>query len=108
MRSRYAAFALGLGPYLVKTLTSDHPDRAHDEAALARELSGAKERQRFLGLTILGARDEGTTGEVTFHARIFERGKALSFTERSTFRREGGAWRYAAGEICRKIVSGPA
>jgi SEC-C motif domain protein len=99
MRSRYSAFALGLGVYLVKTLASDHPDRAHDETALARELSRAKERQRFLGLTIVSARDEGETGEVTFHARIFERGKDISFSERSTFRREGGAWRYAGGEI---------
>jgi SEC-C motif-containing protein len=98
MRSRYAAFALGLGAYLVKTLASDHPDRAHDDAALAQALSRAKERQRFLGLTILATREDGDTGEVTFHARIFERGKDLSFTERSTFRREGGAWRYAAGE----------
>ncbi len=99
MRSRYSAFALGLGGYLVKTLASDHAERAHDEVALARELSRARERQRFLGLTILSARDDGATGEVTFHARIFERGQDRSFTERSTFRREGGAWRYEGGEI---------
>jgi SEC-C motif-containing protein len=99
MRSRYAAFALGLGRYLVETLASDHPDRAHDEVTLARELSRAKERQRFLGLTIVNARDDGAAGEVTFHARIFERGQDRSFTERSTFVRERGAWRYAGGEI---------
>lgn len=99
MRSRYAAFALGLGGYLVKTLTADHPDRALDEAALVRELSRAKERQRFLGLAILETHGDGARGEVTFHARIFERGQDRSFTERSTFVREGGAWRYAAGDL---------
>jgi uncharacterized protein (DUF952 family) len=95
MRSRYAAFALGLGDYLVETLASSHPDRGHDETALARELSRAKERQRFLGLTILDAHED----EVTFHARVFERGKDRSFTERSKFVCEDGAWRYASGEI---------
>jgi SEC-C motif-containing protein len=99
MRSRYAAFALGLGAYLVKTLAADHPDRALDEATLVQGLSRAKERQRFLGLTILDAHDDGARGEVTFHARIFERGQDRSFTERSTFVREGGAWRYAAGDL---------
>jgi SEC-C motif domain protein len=99
MRSRYSAFALGLGAYLVKTLAAEHPDRAHDEAALVLALSRAKEGQRFLGLTILDAHDDGATrGEVTFHARIFERGQDRSFTERSTFVRENGAWKYAAGE----------
>ena len=98
MRSRYSAFALGLGGYLVTTLAVEHPDRAHDEPALVIALSRAKERQRFLGLTILAAHDDGARGEVTFHARIFERGQDRSFTERSTFVRENGAWKYAAGE----------
>ncbi len=98
MRSRYAAFALGLGEYLVRTLAAGHPDRAQDEAALALALSRVKERQRFLGLTILAASEDGDEGRVTFHARIFERGADRSFTERSRFVREGGAWRYESGE----------
>jgi SEC-C motif-containing protein len=99
MRSRYAAFALGLGEYLVNTLTADHPDRALEMATLARELSQARERQRFLGLRIDEAHAEGDRGEVVFFARIFERGKDCSFRERSSFRREEGKWRYEGGEI---------
>jgi SEC-C motif-containing protein len=96
MRSRYAAFARGLGEYLVATLSADHPERAsHDPIALARALSRAKETQRFLGLTILDTRVDGDHGKVEFHARIFEGGADRSFTERSVFVREGGAWRYA-------------
>jgi SEC-C motif-containing protein len=96
MRSRYAAFARGLGAYLVETLGADHPDRAsHDPVALARALSRAKERRRFLGLTILDSSVDGDRGEVEFHARVFERGVDRSFTERSVFVREGGLWRYA-------------
>ncbi len=74
MRSRYAAFARGLGAYLVRTLSSDHPDRAHDEAGLALALARAKDTQRFLGLTIVESSVDGDRGEVLFHARIFERG----------------------------------
>ena len=37
MRSRYAAFALGLGPYLVETLAASHPDRRRPPAELARD-----------------------------------------------------------------------
>jgi SEC-C motif-containing protein len=97
MRSRYAAFALGLGDYLVKTLSADHPDRAAPDAA--RVLSQARAGQRFLGLTIREASAEGDRGVVLFRARIFERGVDRSFSERSRFRREGGAWRYEGGEI---------
>ncbi|MEO8874579.1 MAG: YchJ family metal-binding protein [Polyangiaceae bacterium] len=99
MRSRYAAFALGLGDYLVLTLASDHPDRTHDQAALATALSRAKATQRFLGLTILESHAEGDHGEVRFRAHIFERGVDKSFTECSTFVKEAGAWRYASGVI---------
>ncbi len=97
MRSRYAAFALGLGAYLVRTLASTHPDRAAPRDVLAHELSRAHQRQRFLGLRILHTATKGDEGEVLFHARVFERGADRSFAELSTFVREGDAWRYADG-----------
>jgi SEC-C motif domain protein len=99
MRSRYAAFALGLGDYLVRTLSAGHADRGTDVATLTLALSRAKDTQRFLGLTILEASAGDTEGFVTFRARIFERGADRSFTERSRFVREGDAWRYDRGEI---------
>jgi SEC-C motif-containing protein len=91
MRSRYAAFALGLGRYLFDTLSADHPDRAAPN--LERELARARERQRFLGLRILLT----DADEVLFAAKIFERGHDRSFVELSTFVKENGAWRYASG-----------
>jgi SEC-C motif-containing protein len=93
MRSRYSAFALGLGEYLADTLASSHPDREAPREELVRELSRAKDRQRFLGLRIVRAEDD----EVLFEARVFERGQDRSFAERSTFVREEGAWKYASG-----------
>lgn len=101
MRSRYAAFALGLGEYLARTLASTHPDLAAPRDELARALGQARAKQRFVGLNILSATTSpaGDEGEVLFYAHIFERGADRSFAERSTFVREAGAWRYAAGEI---------
>lgn len=98
MRSRYAAFALGIGDYLVRTLAASHPDREGPLDELARELSRARVHQRFTGLRIVSATSAGDRGQVLFLARIFERGIDRSFAERSTFVREAGAWRYASGE----------
>lgn len=95
MRSRYSAFALGLGDYLVDTLASDHQDRSMPRAELVLALRRAKDRQRFMGLTILEATDD----EVRFFAKVFERGQDRSFTELSKFVREDGQWRYASGEL---------
>jgi SEC-C motif-containing protein len=102
MRSRYAAFALGLGAYLARTLATTHDDLALPQEDLVRQLSRARERQRFLGLRILRTEDAGDTGEVMFYARIFEKGVDLSFVELSQFVREGAAWRYASGTLVRK------
>jgi SEC-C motif-containing protein len=99
MRSRFAAYALGLGRYLVETLASTHPDRVHGEEVLAQSMSHAKDTQRFLGLEIRETSHDGDRGEVVFHARIFERGVDRSFDERSQFVRENGAWKYASGEV---------
>ena len=97
MRSRYAAFSLGLGAYLVESLSHDHEDRAAPREPLVRALSLARAHQRFLGLTIVHATQDGDHGEVLFFARIFERGENKSFAELSTFRRDGGGFRYASG-----------
>ncbi|MDB5219961.1 MAG: hypothetical protein JWO86_7888 [Myxococcaceae bacterium] len=104
MRSRYAAFALGLGPYLVRTLASVHDDLALPREALVRELSQARERQRFMGLRILHEEDDAhaAASEVMFYARIFEKGVDGSFVELSRFVREGNAWRYASGILVPK------
>lgn len=99
MRSRFSAFALGLGGYLVDTLSSDHEDRALPADALARELGRVRERQRFLGLEILHASTDGDRGEVLFFARVFERGRDRSFAELSTFVREDGSFRYQSGVL---------
>ena len=102
MRSRYAAFALGLGDYLVRTLSKDHADLGLPREALVRELSRARQRQRFMGLQILNEETGEREGQVMFFARIFEDGVDGSFVEVSRFLREGEAWRYASGVLVPK------
>jgi SEC-C motif-containing protein len=99
MRSRYAAYSLGLGDYLVNTLAEAHPDRAVPREQLARSLSRARQAQRFLDLRILHTSTAADRGEVLFHACILERGTDRSFAELSLFLREGSAWRYASGVL---------
>jgi uncharacterized protein YchJ len=83
MRSRYAAFALGLGDYIAKTGLESAPPKTPG--------------RRYLGLRIHDA--HGDT--VLFFARIFERGVDCSFGELSTFEKNG-AWRYTSGVIIPK------
>lgn len=99
MRSRYAAFAVGRGDYLIATLADEHADRKGDTKAIANELGSAKDRQRFLGLTIPHTTEDGDHGQVLFYARIFERGQDRSFVELSTFVKQHGEWRYASGKL---------
>ena len=97
MRSRWSAFAVGRGDYLFDTLAAAHPDRAEPRDAAVRDLSRARERQRFLRLTVLYASEGDDEGEVLFVAKIFEKGRDRSFAELSRFVREDGRWRYASG-----------
>ncbi len=101
MRSRYSAFALGQGAYLVDTLSASHPDRALPPDLLARELARLKDSQRFLGLVVVWASDPSAPepAEVLFHARIFQKGRDHSFAELSRFERDpdDGSWRYVSG-----------
>lgn len=102
MRSRFSAFALGLGRYLVDTMARAGEDLALPEDALVRELSHVKDTQRFMGLRIIHAAADGDRGDVMFFARVFERGVDRSFVEHSRFVREDGEWRYVDGELLAK------
>jgi SEC-C motif-containing protein len=99
MRSRYAAFALGKAEYLWRTLHADHPDRARDRDEVLRSLRGAKDRLRYMSLSILDSRSKDDLGEgqVLFAAGVFERGQDRSFVELSDFRHDGEGWRYLSG-----------
>lgn len=97
MRSRYAAYALGLADYLIATTDPDGPRWETDEAAWRASIAAFGRGTRFEGLRILGSGEEGDTGWVHFRAILSRDGRDTSFSERSTFVRRDGRWRYSAG-----------
>lgn len=106
MRSRYAAYDLGLVVYLIQTTHPDSPHREADEAAWADDLRAYCAATRFLGLTVQSAETRGDTGVVTFRALWARGGDMGALDERSTFYRVGGRWLYHDGVKPRATVSG--
>ena len=99
MRSRYSAFALGAVDYLVETTHPSHPDAGAPREDLVASLRRVTSSCRYPGLVVLDARSEGDEGQVLFRARVFQKGKDLSFTELSDFARDDGKWKYVAGQL---------
>lgn len=101
MRSRYAAFVVRHPEYLYCTLHSQHEDRLRQREEVLRDILRACQQNRYLGLSIRDhcGPDENGTAYVLFVARVFQRGRDLSFVERSHFQQEEGAWRYLRGEV---------
>jgi SEC-C motif-containing protein len=99
MRSRFAAFAARETGYLLRTLHPDHDDRARPEVDVLSELREACRENRYLGLRVESATGPDADGvaRVTFTARVFRRGKDLSFREESEFLHDGTGWRYLRG-----------
>ncbi|MDP5238687.1 YchJ family metal-binding protein [Uliginosibacterium sp. 31-16] len=92
MRSRYSAFALGLGDYL---LASWHASTRPADLDVI-----TPPQPKWIGLQILGAalQDE-SHGTVHFIARCRVGGRAERLEEISRFVREEGRWYYVDGAI---------
>lgn len=100
VRSRFSAFALGEGAYLVRTLHPAADARAaREEDDLARELSRAHRSARYRALIVHDVEVTGTRARVLFTARVFERGRDRSFVELSRFERTSEGWRYLDGVL---------
>ncbi|MDR5171709.1 SEC-C domain-containing protein [Methylobacillus flagellatus] len=93
MRSRYAAYVLGLKDYLLHTWHPSTRLASLQEEADAQPL-------KWLGLKVL--RHEATGGDqanVEFVARYKVNGKAERLHESSRFVREHGQWFYVDGDF---------
>lgn len=101
MRSRFSAFALDYSAYLWRTLHPSHPDRARPEEEVMRNFRRASRTMEYRSLQILDSAPAGADGcaQVLFLARVFDRGRELSFLERSNFLHDGTGWRYANGTV---------
>lgn len=99
MRSRYAAYANKLAPYIYRTLHAEHDDRQRPEPDVMREIRDAVSTLRFMHLDVLDHEEPNEQGlaRVLFHARVFEKGQNRSFVELSDFLHDGTGWRYVRG-----------
>lgn len=97
MRSRYAAYALGLVEYVLATTDPRGPQAERDRAAWAASVADFSRRTRFEGLEVQDAHTSGDEGQVRFRARLTQGGRDASFTERSLFVRRDGRWLYVSG-----------
>lgn len=86
MRSRYSAYTLGLGDYLLLTW---HPSTAPGDLELPP--------LKWLGLEIWASESSGEAAVVEFVARYREAGRAGRLHEISRFVREHGRWYYIDG-----------
>ncbi|MEZ4238025.1 MAG: YchJ family metal-binding protein [Myxococcota bacterium] len=99
MRSRYAAYALGLVDYVVATTDPDGPQWHADVDAWRADVARFCRDTRFVDLRIDDAPPpDGDVAHVTFTATLTRGGADASFTERSRFVRRDGRWLYHSGE----------
>ena len=92
MRSRYAAYVLGLEDYLLATW-------AAETRPLRLDLQ-AEPRPKWLGLQVKQLRQSGpASATVEFVARYRIGGRAYRLKETSRFVRRDGRWFYVDGDI---------
>ena len=92
MRSRYTAFTLGLGEYLIQ---SHHPDTRHTVSK--EELEDWATSVEWVGLTVIKkkqGRKEDKEGSVYFKAYFKENGKRKVIEEDSKFLKINDIWYY--------------
>jgi SEC-C motif-containing protein len=101
MRSRFSAYALGEAEYLWRTLASGHEERARLESEALRDIRRSSSTYRYQRLRILDSSepDAGGVARVLFLARVFLKGRDVSYIERSEFVHEGSGWRYLRGDM---------
>jgi len=90
MRSRYSAYVLANGEYLI--YSSAKQNRYADDIALIKEFSNSVE---WLGLDVLHV----TVNTVEFRAYYRDGESIKVLHEKSNFIQEEGLWKYADGEL---------
>lgn len=106
MRSRYAAYSLGLSDYIIATTHSSVslPDKQSWEGQIILFF----EQTEFVNLTILEFIDGKKEAFVTFFAELIQNQQDVSFVERSRFLKESGRsgkWKYVDGVVGNREAS---
>jgi SEC-C motif-containing protein len=98
MRSRYSAYALGLTAYIIETTHKDNISFCSDRQSWIADLDRFCLETRFDGLKILQVEEGAESPTVSFTAYLRQGQADASFSEKSTFIREGERWLYRSGE----------
>jgi SEC-C motif domain protein len=97
MRSRYAAYAIGLVDYVVATTDPDGPQWNGETDRWREEIRQFGLRTSFLGLQLLSQDAGPDQGTVHFQAELRVGDRDASFAELSLFTRDTGRWKYHSG-----------
>ncbi|MBS2009180.1 MAG: zinc chelation protein SecC [Cyanobacteria bacterium SZAS TMP-1] len=97
MRSRYAAYALGLCDYIMATTHTQSRLYCEDKLAWSADLDAFASQTSFDGLKILNFEESGDTATVAFRAYLRAGGQDVGFSEKSSFARVDGRWLYIDG-----------
>ena len=90
MRSRFAAYALGLVDYVIDTTDPSGPQWVKDRDGWRESIERFSANTTFQGLRIEGH----TEDTVAFHATLLQMGQDASFRENSRFVQQDGRWLY--------------
>ncbi len=99
MRSRFAAYALGLTDYMIDTTHKDHPEFSNDRQKWKESIETFSRSTNFDHLTIDEFIDGEKTATVSFTAHLRQGGTDATFGEKSFFVKENDRWLYKSGEI---------
>jgi SEC-C motif domain protein len=94
MRSRYAAYALGLVDYIIDTTHFSDPSKAPPIGQWRQSILGFSTSTDFLGLKIHSHTEGRSEAIVKFTAVLKQGDRDSSFTEKSRFVKENGRWLY--------------
>ena len=93
MRSRFAAYKMGLADYIIKTTHSGSVHYNKDVFSWQGDILDFSSTTSFDDLKILDSSED----MVTFTATLTQEGKDVSFTEKSLFKEENGILKYFSG-----------
>jgi peptide deformylase len=99
MRSRYSAYALCMPDYIINTTHPASPEYHEDRAKWKRAISSFSQSTKFEGLDLVDFQENGNTAMVIFVAKITQKKRDESFTEKSFFEKIHGRWYYRTGQL---------
>lgn len=99
MRSRYAAYALNMPDYIIRTTHPASPQYIENKFLWKRSISQFAKNTMFNKLEVLDFKENINLATVTFTAYISQKEQDATFTERSYFEKINTRWFYRGGQL---------